>query len=142
MQGNHRKGWTLVTGATGGLGSALAAKLLAKGHRVIAAARRPETLPGDKGSGLLRTIQLDLGDTTSIVEATRSIGQIVGSDGLSGLVNMAGVIVEGPLEALPVSELQRQLAINVIGPFALTQMLLPLLKASRGTVVNIGAISA
>jgi NAD(P)-dependent dehydrogenase (short-subunit alcohol dehydrogenase family) len=61
---------------------------------------------------------------------------------LSGLVNMAGIIVEGPLEAIPPAELRRQLDINVVGPLALTQALLPLLKAARGRVINIGAISA
>jgi len=74
--------------------------------------------------------------------ATREVARIVGGGGLSGLVNMAGVIVEGPLETIPPAELRRQLEINVVGPFALTQALLPLLKQARGRIVNIGAISA
>ena len=55
---------------------------------------------------------------------------------------MAGVIVEGPLETIPPAELRRQLEINVVGPLALTQAALPMLKQARGRVVNIGAISA
>jgi NAD(P)-dependent dehydrogenase (short-subunit alcohol dehydrogenase family) len=79
-------------------------------------------------------------ETTSV--AAREVARIVGGGGLSGLVNMAGVIVEGPLETISPAELRRQLEINVVGPFALTQALLPLLKQARGRVVNIGAISA
>src|SRR5208282_6134916 len=56
--------------------------------------------------------------------------------------NMAGVIVEGPLETIPPIELRRQFEINVVGPLALTQAALPMLKQARGRVVNIGAISA
>ena len=55
---------------------------------------------------------------------------------------MAGIIVEGPLETIQPAELRRQLEINVVGPFALTQAVLPMLKQARGRVVNIGAISA
>ncbi|GKQ50193.1 SDR family NAD(P)-dependent oxidoreductase [Bradyrhizobium sp. Ce-3] len=142
MQANSNAGWTLVTGATGGLGGALVARLLADGRRVIATARRPELLDAHQGSGLLRTLSLDLSDPAAIADARNSVAEIVKGDRLSGLVNMAGIIVEGPLEAVPVSELRRQLDVNVIGPFALAQALLPLLKGSRGTIVNIGAISA
>jgi NAD(P)-dependent dehydrogenase (short-subunit alcohol dehydrogenase family) len=78
----------------------------------------------------------------TIAHAAQAIAHIAGGGGLSGLVNMAGVIAEGPLEAIPPTQLRRQLEINVVGPFAFTQALLPLLKQGRGTVMNIGAISA
>jgi NAD(P)-dependent dehydrogenase (short-subunit alcohol dehydrogenase family) len=55
---------------------------------------------------------------------------------------MAGIIIEGPLEAVPTQALRRQFEVNVIGPVALTQALLPLLAKARGRVVNIGAVSA
>ena len=55
---------------------------------------------------------------------------------------MAGIIVEGPLEAIPTHALRRQFEVNVIGPVALTQALLPMLAKARGAVVNIGAVSA
>ena len=51
---------------------------------------------------------------------------------------MAGIIIEGPLEAVPPQAIRRQFEINVIGPVTLTQSLLPLIAEARGTVVNIG----
>jgi NAD(P)-dependent dehydrogenase (short-subunit alcohol dehydrogenase family) len=137
-----RDRWVMVTGGTGGIGRALIARLVARGHSVIAAARKPECLPRVVGPGRVAGVQMDLEDAETIEAAVREVARIVGHGRLSGLVNMAGVIVEGPLEATPPVELRRQFEINVIGPFAVTQALLPFLKQAHGKVVNIGAISA
>jgi len=134
--------WVMVTGGTGGIGKALIARLAGRGHNVIATARKPERLSTVVGPGRVVGVQLNLEDSKTIEAAVREVADIVGHGKLSGLVNMAGVIVEGPLEAIPPADLRRQLEINVIGPFAVTQALLPLLKQARGKVVNIGAISA
>ncbi len=142
MQSNSSNSWVMVTGGTGGIGKALIARLAAKGQNVIATAREPDRISTALGPGRVVGVQLDMErpETTSV--AAREVARIVGGGGLSGLVNMAGVIVEGPLETTSPAELRRQLEINVVGPFALTQALLPLLKRARGRVVNIGAISA
>jgi NAD(P)-dependent dehydrogenase (short-subunit alcohol dehydrogenase family) len=142
MTGDRKTGWVMVTGATGGIGNALVARLVKEGRNVIAAAREPSRLPQMAGPGRIVGLQLDLEQPSAIEAATREVHGTVGGDGLSGLINMAGVIVEGPLEIIPPSELRRQLEINVVGPFAVTQALLPELKQARGRVVNIGAISA
>ncbi len=142
MQTKHDTGWILVTGATAGIGKALVARLLAEGRSVIAAVREPDRVAASVGSGHLKTLRLDLAEPATIAKAVEDVVQIATDDGLSALINMAGVIVEGPLEAIPPEELRHQFEINVIGPFALTQALLPLLKRTRGTIVNIGAISA
>jgi len=142
MQSNGSNSWVMVTGGTGGIGKALIARLAARGQNVIASAREPDRISTALGPGRVVCVQLDMErpETTSV--AAREVARIVGGGGLSGLVNMAGVIVEGPLETISPAELRRQLEINVVGPFALTQALLPLLKRARGRVVNIGAISA
>jgi len=142
MQRNSNNSWVMVTGGTGGIGKALIARLAARGQNVVASAREPDRISTALGPGRVVGVQLDMErpETTSV--AAREVARIVGGGGLSGLVNMAGVIVEGPLETISPAELRRQLEINVVGPFALTQALLPLLKRARGRVVNIGAISA
>jgi len=135
-------GWTVVTGGTGGIGKALIACLAARGQNVIATARELERLPTFSGPGRCVGVLLNFDSPDTIQTAAAQIARTIGVGQLSGLVNMAGCIVEGPLESIPPAELRRQLEINVVGPFAFTQALLPLLKRSHARVVNIGAISA
>jgi len=135
-------GWIVVTGGTGGIGKALIARLAARGQNVIATAREPERLPTVSGPGRCVGVHLNLDSSETIETAAAEVARTVGVGRLSGLVNMAGIIVEGPLESIPPAALRRQLEINVVGPFALTQALLLLLKRSHGRVVNMGAISA
>jgi NAD(P)-dependent dehydrogenase (short-subunit alcohol dehydrogenase family) len=139
---DHSIGWIVVTGGTGGIGKAVIARLAARGQNVIATARELERLPTVSGPGRCVGVHLNLDSPETIEMAAAEIARTVSDGRLSVLVNMAGIIVEGPLEAIPPAELRRQLEINVVGPFALTQALLPLLKRSHGRVVNIGAISA
>jgi NAD(P)-dependent dehydrogenase (short-subunit alcohol dehydrogenase family) len=135
-------GWIVVTGGTGGMGKALIARLAARGKDIIATARELERLPTVSAPGRCVGVHLNLDSPETIETAAAEVARTVGDGRLTGLVNMAGIIVEGPLEAIPPAVLRRQLEINVVGPFALTQALLPLLKRSHGRVVNIGAISA
>jgi NAD(P)-dependent dehydrogenase (short-subunit alcohol dehydrogenase family) len=136
-------GWVLVTGATGGIARALIAKLSKGGFDVIAAARKPGQVPsGSQAKSRIVPVALDLTDQASIGACATETARITGDDGLTGLVNMAGIIVEGPLEALMPKDLALQFEVNAIGPFALTKALLPLLKSARGRIVNVGAISA
>jgi NAD(P)-dependent dehydrogenase (short-subunit alcohol dehydrogenase family) len=62
-------------------------------------------------------------------------------DRLDALVNNAGIGVATPLEDLPLDELRRQLEVNVLGQLAVTQALLPALRAARGRIVVMGSIS-
>ena len=92
--------WVMVTGGTGGIGKALIARLAARGQNVVATAREPDRISTALGPGRVVGVQLDMEhpETTSV--AAREVTRIVGGGGLSGLVNMAGVIVEGPLETI------------------------------------------
>jgi NAD(P)-dependent dehydrogenase (short-subunit alcohol dehydrogenase family) len=126
-----------VTGASGGVGGRLAARLAEQGWRVFGAAR---------GNGLLpekvERVVLDFTDDRSVEAAIEKVAGATRESGLDALVNCAGIIVEGPLELVPVSEFRRQFDVNVAGPFALIRALAPQLRRARGRIVNIGAVSA
>ena len=59
---------------------------------------------------------------------------------IAGLVNNAGIAVPGPLEYLPMDEFRRQIEVNLTGQVAVTQAFLPMLRPTRGRIVNIGSI--
>ena len=142
MQPNPTSTWTVVTGASTGIGKALVERLAKDGRNVVAIARGPARVGVPNGPGRVEVTRLDFDDPASVEATSRDIAGIVGAAGLAGLVNMAGIIIEGPLEAVPPDAIRKQFEVNVIGPFSLTQALLPLLATARGTVVNIGAVSA
>jgi NAD(P)-dependent dehydrogenase (short-subunit alcohol dehydrogenase family) len=142
MQPDPAPTWIVVTGASAGIGKALVERLARDGRNVIAMARDPARINVPNGPGRVEAVRLDFDDPPSVEAASRDIATIVGGAQLAGLVNMAGIIVEGPLEAVPPQAIRRQFEVNVIGPVALTQALLPRLAKARGMVVNIGAVSA
>jgi NAD(P)-dependent dehydrogenase (short-subunit alcohol dehydrogenase family) len=128
----------LVTGGSGGVGSALTKRLAGDGWQVLATARDPRAI--ERGDGVV-AVALDVTDEDSIAAAAATVREHTTGDGLDGLVNNAGVIVQGPLELVPAAELRRQFDVNVLGQMAITQAMLPLLRAARGRIVNVGAPS-
>jgi NAD(P)-dependent dehydrogenase (short-subunit alcohol dehydrogenase family) len=61
-------------------------------------------------------------------------------DRLDALVNNAGIGISAPLENLPADQLRRQFEVNVVGQLAVTQAVLPALRAARGRIVIMGSI--
>ena len=84
---------------------------------------------------------IDVTDAASIAAAAKAVGKSVGDAGLAGLVNNAGIGVSGPVELVPLDAWRRQFEVNVIGPVAVTQAFLPLLRKARGRIVNISSVS-
>ena len=142
MQPDPAPPWIAITGASAGIGKALVERLARDGRNVIAMARDPARVRLANGPGRVEIARLDFDDPQTVEAAAGDVARIVGAAGLVGLVNMAGIIIEGPLEAVPAQAIRRQFEVNVIGPVALTQALLPLIAKVRGMVVNIGAVSA
>ena len=132
----------LVTGASTGIGAACALGLDRLGMRVFAGVRRAADGAAlqREASPRLTAVAIDVTDAGSIAGAARTITAVMGDAGLAGLVNNAGIAVPGPLEFLPLADLRRQLEINVVGQIAVTQAMLPLLRAARGRIVNMGSI--
>jgi NAD(P)-dependent dehydrogenase (short-subunit alcohol dehydrogenase family) len=133
----------LVTGASSGIGEACAVELAQRGWRVFAGVRTDEAAARLQraGSGAIEALRLDVCDEHAIRTAARHIEKETAGTGLAGLVNNAGVAIAAPLEFLPLDLLRRQLEVNVIGQLAVTQAVLPSLRAARGRIVNVGSIS-
>ena len=130
----------LITGASGGVGTALTQALHEAGWRIFAGVRSPAAAaPLARLGARVEPIELDITDEASVAGAARKVAHAVGADGLHGLVNNAGIIVSGPLELVPMDAMRRQFEVNVFGQLAVTQATLPLLRAGRGAIVNIGA---
>ena len=136
------RGAVVVTGASSGIGRACALKLARSGFHVFAGVRKEEdaqTLQ-DAATGRLTPLLLDVTDPDLIASAVETVTETVGEDGLAGLVNNAGVGVAWPLELVPIDELRRQFEVNVFGQLSVTQAFLPLIRAGRGRIVNIGSV--
>jgi NAD(P)-dependent dehydrogenase (short-subunit alcohol dehydrogenase family) len=134
----------LVTGASTGIGRACVDRLVRTGARVWATVRSESDehalrkAHGDKVS----VLRVDITDTTAVAEAG---GKVCAAGPLNGVLNNAGIAVPAPLEHLPVDAFRRQLEVNVVGQLAVTQAVLPALRAARAagqqaTIVMVGSI--
>ncbi len=133
----------VVTGASTGIGAACALDCAGRGMTVFAGVRDPragEAL-ATKGGPSIIPIMLDVTDEPSITRSVEVVQRAVGAAGLGGLVNNAGIVIGSPLEVIPLSQLRKQLEVNVIGQIAVTQAFLPLLRRGRGRIVNMGSIA-
>ena len=133
----------VITGAGSGIGAACALSLDQLGWRVFAGVHHAED--GDalqqQASDRLIPFVVEVTDTTSVAAAVQMVTTKLGESKLVGLINSAGVVVVGPLECLPLSELHAQFAVNVLGLITVTQAFLPLLRQSQGRMVLIGSLA-
>jgi hypothetical protein len=121
----------LVTGANRGIGQALTAEALARGaRRVYAGIRQPLAHPDE------RVTPLSL-DITSTAQIQAAAGQV---ESLDMLINNAGIALPDDLTDLAV--LERHLAVNLFGTYAVTQAFLPAVTRSRGAIVNILSVNS
>jgi len=129
----------LITGCGSGIGKALAQAFHRQGFRVCATARRLQTMEDLSLLGI-QTLSLDV---TQAEDIQRVLDQLNASGlTVSMLVNNAGYGAMGPLLDLPAGEWQKQFAVNVFAPMALTRAALPgMIKRRRGTIVNISSVS-
>jgi len=129
----------LITGTSSGLGRASAKHFQAQGWNVVATMRDPrrETELGSLERVLVT--ELDVQDPDSIQAAVAAGIDTFGQ--IDVLLNNAGYAAYGPLEATSMDTIRRQFDINVFGPMATMQAVLPHFRARRsGTIVNISSI--
>ncbi|HBO45884.1 MAG TPA: short-chain dehydrogenase/reductase [Planctomycetaceae bacterium] len=133
----------LVTGASTGIGEACARELAGRGWRVFAGVRDDDSAKRltERVPSRLVPVRLDVTDPAHIAAAADLIAREVGETGLDGLVNNAGIVVPGPIEALPIAELRRQMEVNFFGSIAVTQALLPLIRVASGRIVMMSSLN-
>lgn len=131
----------VVTGATSGIGRAAARRLAAEGWRVAGVGRDPVAL---------RALGVELGDVfvavTADVTAAEAPAAIVraatsGGAALAGLVQAAGIIASGGVDATTDEAWDTMFAVNARAPFRLLREAAPHLIAARGAVVNVSSVT-
>lgn len=136
MSSTNRSGKVvLVTGASAGIGKAIARRLLRDGWIVYGGARRVSQMDDLVGEGA-KALSLDVTDDASMRTAVEAI---LGAEGrIDALVNNAGYGSYGAVEDVPLEEARRQFEVNVFGAARLAQLVLPRMRAvGHGTIVNI-----
>jgi NAD(P)-dependent dehydrogenase (short-subunit alcohol dehydrogenase family) len=136
----------VITGASRGLGFASAVRLYREGWRVVAAMRTPdrgmpllrEATGADEDDDRLIGVQLDLTDAASVSAAAKAIEEAVGAP--YALVHNAGISAAGMVEETDMALWQKMFATSVLGPVALTQALLPSMRAAgEGRIVLVSS---
>jgi NAD(P)-dependent dehydrogenase (short-subunit alcohol dehydrogenase family) len=126
----------LVTGGSRGIGLAITERMSARGWDVYAtvrsteAARKLESLPN------VHAIALDITDRSALTSLADQLPAT-----LNGVVNNAGIIVNGPVESLSLDDLSRQLDVNVTAQIGVTQAVLPKIREGNGRVVFMSSVS-
>lgn len=126
-----------VVGATGALGSLLAAELAGRGARLLLVGRDADRLAA-VGHGV--PVVADLGDARAGDVVADAAREHLG--GLDGLVNAAGVVAFGALVDTPDEVIEEVFLTNVLGPLFLLRRVLPLLEESQGFVLQVSAVVA
>ncbi|XP_044141901.1 retinol dehydrogenase 7-like [Bufo gargarizans] len=135
--------YVLITGCDSGFGNQLAKRLDKRGMRVMATCltvQGAENLKKETSSRL-QTVILDIADSNSVQSAAKWVSDVLHEKGLWGLVNNAGTGMPGaPNEWLSRDDFGRILNVNLLGPIDVTLRLLPLIRKSKGRIVNVSSI--
>jgi short-subunit dehydrogenase len=127
----------VLTGATGGIGSAMAHRLAGDGARLILVSRsvdKLEALAAVLPGGEHAVVAADIGTAEGRADVVVACNGV-----LDGVINNAGVNWFGLVDSLSDDQLHQIMAINTVAPIALTRDLLPLIAQREGFVVNVGS---
>lgn len=139
----------LITGTSSGIGRATVFALAQEGYFVLAGVRKPadaESLAAEatqRGlSHLVTPLLLDITKDSHILEAAMTVRRRLGETGgrFHALVNNAGALVAGPVEAMPMAQWRHQFDLLLFGQVALIQALLPEIRSARGRIINVTSI--
>jgi NAD(P)-dependent dehydrogenase (short-subunit alcohol dehydrogenase family) len=126
----------LVTGASAGIGKSCAEFLAAKGFRVYGASRGAE--PGE--GGYPRMLRMDVTDNPSVELCVREILRQEGR--IDAVFNNAGIHVVGPLEEVPMADLELAFQTNCLGAIRVCRAVLPAMRVQGGgAIINMSSIA-
>ncbi|WNO70542.1 oxidoreductase [Streptomyces sp. AM8-1-1] len=131
----------LITGCSAGFGREIALAALAAGDRVMATARRPETLAdlAETGGERISTAALDVTDPASVQAAVDATLAVFGR--IDVLVNNAGYSVIGAVEETSMEQLRAMMEVNFFGAAELTKAVVPLMREQgSGTIVQMSSL--
>jgi 3-oxoacyl-[acyl-carrier protein] reductase len=140
----HDRPVALVTGASRGIGRAIASALSASGRHVIAVGRNSAQLEAlaheiTAAGGFATSLRADLSDEQQLLNVFTTIRQQHGR--LDVLINNAGIGVFGPLEDLATADLDRMLNVNLRAPFLCCREGLKLMTPQKsGYIINIASV--
>ncbi len=142
MSAKTDRGFVVVTGTSTGIGAATAGHLAEKGFHVFAGVRRKADAAPllANAPDQITPLTIDVTKQVTIMAAAAEVADVVGKRGLAGLVNNAGIGVPAPIEFQPMADFRRQLEVNLFGPVAMVQSLMPLIRRGGGRIVNVGSI--
>jgi NAD(P)-dependent dehydrogenase (short-subunit alcohol dehydrogenase family) len=129
----------LITGGSSGIGLAIARMLRDEGYELTLASRRPERVQAAAEELGAVAVAADVGNAEDCRRLVAEHGERFGR--IDMLVNSAGIGIGGRVEDLPVKHLDLQIAVNLRGLFLVTQAAIPLLRESRGWIVNLASIA-
>jgi len=141
--------YILITGVSTGIGFASARKFLAEGYYVFGSVRKATDAQKlqEEYPNTFEKLVFDIQDIEAIKASFEIVSNRVGSEGLSCLVNNAGIAVSGPILHVSIEDLAYQFDVNVMGLVRVTQVYAPLLGAggnltkNKGKIINISSVS-
>ena len=129
----------LITGGSSGIGLAIARMLRDEGFSLTLASRRLERVEAAAAELGATAVAADVADAEACAQLLAGHRERFGR--LDVLVNSAGIGIAGRVEDLPEKHLDLQLGVNLRGLFLVTQAAIPLLRESRGWIVNLASIA-
>jgi NAD(P)-dependent dehydrogenase (short-subunit alcohol dehydrogenase family) len=134
----------VITGASRGLGCALAAELAQRGWDLVVDARNSDDLrrAAQEWEGRVISISGDVGEADHRAQLARAVDEFGRLDLLVNNASELGPSPQPGLQTYPLDEFECVYRINVFAPLAITQLLLPALERAGGTIVNVSSDAA
>jgi NAD(P)-dependent dehydrogenase (short-subunit alcohol dehydrogenase family) len=129
----------IITGGSSGIGLAIARMLRDEGFDLTLASRRPEKVEAAAKELGAVAVAVDVADEADCERLVAEHRERFGR--LDMLVNSAGIGIAGTVESLPAKHLDLTIGVNLRGLFLMTQKAIPLLRESRGWIVNLASIA-